>query len=76
MGMNDPRDLQDVYDRDEIRLAFAVFRDRFPELTDSEFEQQVVNKAIARLFRPIARSLSYDMDDALRRDFLAFLFRE
>ncbi len=47
---NDPRDIQSVYDRDQFLMAFAVFRDRFSDMSDDQFLQAVMN--------PIAKGLA------------------
>lgn len=37
---NDPRDQQRVFDADQLRMAFAPFRDRFPDMDDATFERE------------------------------------
>ena len=49
---DDPRDRVDVQMLDVFRLAFATYRDRFPELTDGEFEAEVVRPTWERVMPP------------------------
>ncbi len=73
---NDPRENQDVLDSDQIALAFARHRDRFPEMTDNEYEESVLRPLARGLQTFFLREFIESMPADLREQVLAFAFRD
>ena len=56
-----PREQHDVRESDQVRLAFVNWRDRFPEMTDDQFEREVIAPIVERLTPLVGRRLLASM---------------
>ncbi len=65
MPYDDPYLDQDSYDRNQLRLAFAIHRDHFREMTDEQYERDIMIPMAKGLYTLMLRGLLDDLPHEL-----------